>query len=414
MQQAPRPELHKDWINPEAYEIVDRLQDAGFKAYLVGGCVRDLLLGKIPKDYDVATDARPQQIRRIIPQCYIIGKRFRLVLAKRGEELFEIATFRRDPTPEEAADPELEGDNLFGTTEEDAHRRDFTVNSLFFDPVNGEILNYCEGREDLELGLVRMIGAPMKRLAEDPIRILRAIRLANLIRFRLEPELRKSIAEQAHLLEASALPRRREEYLKFLRLEDPSMAFLTCEDLGVLPHVLPTLAKILHSKNGWRFFYSDLRGFHNFTLASPTELFGGFMLSVCKLHLGIDVDSEDLRSFDISDDPDLAKLMRDELGMFKLEQSLFTKAVRMLPLLRKRREFLQRGPKRRLALLNNEAFPLSLCLAEREVLLSVEDLQGWRHDLANHKPTHSSSGRGGPRSGAGAGPGRRRRRRRRN
>lgn len=383
MQASPRPRLQKDWINPEALDIVERLQDSGFTTYLVGGCVRDLLLGKIPKDYDLATDARPQQVKRAVHNAYIIGKRFRLVLAKRGDELFEIATFRRDPTPEEAADPDLEGDNLFGTPEEDAKRRDFTINALFYDPSNGKLLDFCGGQADLKLGLIRMIGDPQKRLVEDPVRILRAIRLAHMIRFRMEPNLKRGIQDLAFKLKDTALPRRREEYLKFLRLEDPSMAFLTCEDLGVSPYILPTLGKILSQKKDWRNFYADLRGFHNFKLESPAELFSGFMMALCKLHLDLDLDDENLKTFNPEDDPLLQVLMRDELGMFKLEQSNFTKAVRMFPILRRREEFERRGEKRRWALFRNESFPLALRLAEREVLLSTDDLFYWKSEYEN-------------------------------
>jgi len=405
MSPSPRPHLHKDWIDPEAFEIVERLQRAGFRAYLVGGCVRDLLLGKEPKDYDVATDARPQQVKRIVPNAYIIGKRFRLVLAKRGDQTFEIATFRRDPTPEEAAQPDLEGDNLFGTPEEDGRRRDFTINALFYDPLNETLLDFCEGQNDLELGLVRMIGEPKKRLTEDPIRILRAIRLTHMIRFKMEPGLRRGISELAEKLRETALPRRREEYLKFLRLDDPSMAFLACEDLGVLKNALPTLTKILNETEDWRHFYAELRGFHNFRRESPTELFAGLMLAVCKLKLKLDLEKDDLLAFDPSEDPDLQTLMRDELGMFKLEQANFVKALRLIPLLKRRHEFEKRGPKRKSAIVRNEAFPLALRLAEHEVLLSVEDLHYWRFEYENRQDRNEDDLHRPPR--------RRRRRRRR-
>src|SRR5262249_29235348 len=141
----------------------------GFTTFLVGGCVRDLLLGKHPKDYDIATNARPQDVRRMIHNSFIIGKRFRLVLVKRGDVQYEVATFRRDLRPDENVE-ELPGgaDNIFGTPEEDARRRDFTVNGLFYDPVQHKLFDYVEAAADLEHGVVRMIGDPDVRLAEDP------------------------------------------------------------------------------------------------------------------------------------------------------------------------------------------------------------------------------------------------------
>src|SRR6185437_5841664 len=155
------PKLHEEFIDRDALHIVRTLKGRGFETYLVGGCVRDLLLGKHPKDFDIATTARPQDVRRLISNAFIIGKRFRLVLVKRGETQFEVATFRRDIRPDENVE-ELPGgvDNIFGTAEEDAKRRDFTINALFFDPIDHRVIDFCEGRTDLDEGVVRMIGDP--------------------------------------------------------------------------------------------------------------------------------------------------------------------------------------------------------------------------------------------------------------
>ena len=161
--------LHPKFVDHEAKQIVRRLQDNRYESYLVGGCVRDLLLGILPKDYDIATSAKPSQIKRAVPYSYIIGKRFRLVLVRRGDKQFEVATFRRNVKPEDLP-PEDEGenvgDNFFGTPEEDAKRRDFTVNALLYDPKSNEITDYCNGREDLEAGIIRIIGEPETRLDE--------------------------------------------------------------------------------------------------------------------------------------------------------------------------------------------------------------------------------------------------------
>ena len=131
MEVQKKPHLHRDWVDPAAYEIVKSLHDAGYETYLVGGCVRDLLVGLHPKDYDIATMALPEEVRKLVPRAYIIGKRFRLVLVRRGESQFEVATFRRDFDPSDFPDGPPMGDNVFGTSVEDAKRRDFTVNALF-------------------------------------------------------------------------------------------------------------------------------------------------------------------------------------------------------------------------------------------------------------------------------------------
>ncbi|MEY4617528.1 MAG: poly(A) polymerase, partial [Pseudomonadota bacterium] len=221
-----KPTLHANWIEPEARAVVDRLQKAGFQTYLVGGCVRDLLAGIHPKDYDIATSAHPEQVRKIIRGSYIIGKRFQLVLVKRGIHQFEVATFRRNALPEEIEASERSfADNFFGTPQEDAQRRDFTINGLFYDPIRDELIDYVGGRQDIESGLIRMIGDPDYRLKEDPIRILRAIRLSHKLRFSIEETLRSAIEKNSQELVRSILPRKREEYFKLLRLSDPSLVF---------------------------------------------------------------------------------------------------------------------------------------------------------------------------------------------
>ncbi len=158
-------------------EIVRRLQEAGFEAYFVGGCVRDLLLGRQPKDFDIATSARPNQVRRLFRRSRIIGRRFRLAHVYSGREVFEVATFRRVPPELEEGEVQMiREDNTFGTAAEDARRRDFTVNALFLDPVEGEIVDWVGGFEDLAARRLRSIGDPRLRFREDPVRILRLLK----------------------------------------------------------------------------------------------------------------------------------------------------------------------------------------------------------------------------------------------
>jgi poly(A) polymerase len=164
---------------PHATEVVKDLQDAGFEAYIVGGGVRDLLLGKAPKDFDVATSATPEEVQDIFPRCRLIGRRFRLAHVRKKGVLIEVATFRGQST-EESDREQLNGrilrDNVWGTVEEDAIRRDFTINAMFLDPVSGTIRDYLGGYKDLKQKRLRLIGEPHLRYREDPVRLLRAAR----------------------------------------------------------------------------------------------------------------------------------------------------------------------------------------------------------------------------------------------
>lgn len=154
------------------------LQDAGYEAFIVGGSVRDLLLGKIPKDFDVATSATPEEVQQVFPRCRLIGRRFRLAHVRKGGQLIEVATFRGSAVGDdhEKSNGRILRDNVFGSVEEDAIRRDFTINALFLDPVSGEITDYVGGYEDLAQRRLRLIGDPEVRYREDPVRLLRAAR----------------------------------------------------------------------------------------------------------------------------------------------------------------------------------------------------------------------------------------------
>ena len=367
-------------------QIVQSLQKRGFTTYLVGGCVRDLLLKRQPKDFDIATNAHPRDVKRAISHSFIIGKRFRLVLVKRGDVQYEVSTFRRDPTPEELASEETPvGDNIFGSPEEDARRRDFTINALFYDPSQKRIIDYAEGLRDLEKGTVKMIGDPEIRLQEDPIRILRGIRLAHMIRFSLDSDLRAAIEKYSSSLQKTALPRRREELLKFLRLDNPALPFLTSLDLGALDALSPTLARILRDTSKSEMFLAHIFAFHDKKLDTPLELFAG-LVTAYFLTMNNGELPKSMRTNDILENEHYQKFMRDELGMFKHEQSTVAKALHLMTLFLKRSEFENRGERRRAALLANEAFPLSLKLAEREHWLSASDLHFWSSEFKKYTP----------------------------
>jgi poly(A) polymerase len=223
-----------------------RLQKFGYEAYLVGGCVRDLLLGRTAKDYDIATAARPQQVKRVFPRnCRIIGRRFKLAhLHFHGNtKILECSTFRQSPQASENGDDVLiTRDNEFGTAEEDALRRDFTVNGLFLDPTRDTILDYTNGLQDVRDRVIRTIGDPHVRFREDPVRILRAAKFAGRLGFTVEPGTFQAMCDTSADLVRSAPPRLFEEILRLLRGGHSLDSFQLLRDVGAVRSLVPALA----------------------------------------------------------------------------------------------------------------------------------------------------------------------------
>ncbi|MBI4356418.1 MAG: polynucleotide adenylyltransferase PcnB [Gammaproteobacteria bacterium] len=208
-------------MNPNVLKVLYRLVNAKFEAYLVGGGVRDLLLKKYPKDFDVVSNATPEQIRKLFTNCRLIGRRFRLAHIYFGKEIIEVATFRSNVPPQGAKEHEFKmesgmivRDNIYGTIEEDAQRRDFTVNALYYNIKDFSVLDYTGGITDLNRRLLRLIGKPQERYQEDPARILRAIRFAAKLGFQLESQTRDAILETKHLLKQVPRARLFEEVRK--------------------------------------------------------------------------------------------------------------------------------------------------------------------------------------------------------
>lgn len=392
-----KPQLHEDWIDNYALRIVRSLQDAGFETYLVGGCVRDLLVGIHPKDFDIATNALPNQVRKKVPNAYVIGRRFKLVLVKRGDQQFEVATFRRNVTPEELTamgDDTVEGDNYFGTVEEDAQRRDFTANAVFYDPVQHKLIDHCGGIQDIQDRVLRMIGDPKERFIEDPIRILRAIRLSHKLHFSIESSMRAAIAECSVELKKSVLPRRREEWLKFLRLSEPHRAFMELFDLHILEQILPGLQSIFIDPAKMETFEIHLARINSAQIdkSNPTELFSGFMLAFMKAQYGEEPWNHD----DLLNDPKLAYFMREEIGIFKQESAIFFKALHIMQGLHRIENYSRKGERRQMAFLHNEAFGLAMKLAIMDYSLSGAQLTYWLQQVEKykgglpHKPTEET------------------------
>src|SRR2546425_3064806 len=227
-------------IDPDALKVLHRLRQYEHTAYLVGGSVRDLLIGRHPKDFDIGTSAHPYQVKKLFRNCWIIGRRFRLAHVRFGTKVVEVATFRRQVAPGEevvqngvpAPDPNMpEGehlihhDNTFGTPEEDAFRRDFTINALAYDIATFAVIDYVGGLDDLHAAVVRSIGDPDVRLREDPVRMIRAIALAARLDFTIEPTLVDAIRTHRHEIAKSSMPRLLEEYYKILRAGSSERAF---------------------------------------------------------------------------------------------------------------------------------------------------------------------------------------------
>src|SRR5436190_7116627 len=258
---VPRAEhaLSRRDVDPDALKVLYRLRQFEHVAYLVGGSVRDLLLGRRPKDFDVGTSAHPYQVKKLFRNCWIIGRRFRLAHVRFGPKVIEVATFRRQiepgeeivaegvPVPahpaegEEAAGVSAAGshhlihrDNTFGTPEEDAFRRDFTINALFYDIATFSVIDYVGGLDDLKAAVVRAIGDPEVRMREDPVRMMRAVALAARLDFRIDPPVLEAIRRHRRDLARSSPPRLLEEYYKILRAGSSEKTFRDLAALGLL------------------------------------------------------------------------------------------------------------------------------------------------------------------------------------
>lgn len=241
--ERPDHPVSRSLVSPGALKVLYRLKKMGYKAHLCGGAVRDLMLGRRPKDFDVATNARPHEIKRAFRNARIIGRRFRLAHIIFFDEIVEVSTFRRTPDPEDqAGGPEdmlITNDNTYGTPLQDAFRRDFTINALFYDIADFSVVDYCGGIDDLEDGLIRVIGDPDVRFKEDPVRMMRACEFAGRLDFEIEEETQEGIFRNCHELEKAAPARMTEELLQLLKCGHAGASMQWMLELGVLKVVLP-------------------------------------------------------------------------------------------------------------------------------------------------------------------------------
>jgi len=276
--------LSRKWISPNALRVLYRLKEKGYQAYLVGGGVRDLLLGRDPKDFDIATDAKPNEVKKVFRNCRLIGRRFRLAHIHFHNEIIEVATFRalteEEPeiearpetteqpplpamqSPVESAPPDAQTppeekprpprllmtedgmilrDNVFGTPEEDALRRDFTVNALFYNIADFSIIDYVGGMQDLRLGLIRIIGDPVVRFIEDPVRMVRAVRFAAMLGFEIEENTYRTMLELKDRLALASPSRMYEEVLKLFLLGEGEKTYQLLRKTGIFGVIFPRL-----------------------------------------------------------------------------------------------------------------------------------------------------------------------------
>ncbi len=443
-------------VDPDALKVLYRLKDAGFTAYLVGGGVRDLLLGRRPKDFDIGTDAHPYQIKKLFRNCYIIGRRFRLAHIRFGTKVIEVATFRRQITEEEAAEaaaqdaadretavreaaaretareaaareaearmeaeardvdsppvearldgarpgrrsrrpPPLHHENTFGTPEEDAFRRDFTVNGLFYDIATFSIIDYVGGLEDLRARVIRCIGDPVVRFREDPVRMQRAVSFAARLGFTIDQPVLDAFATERRRLALAAPARLAEEYFKILRSGSAERTFRELRRLGLLE----PLSDVLHREAGGALWASLARldAYRLRSAAIPPELTTGILLGSLIVPLGFSQGAWP-SWMEGEERPGL------NLGIIPLSRRDVERVHQVLMLQRRLREP-SRSPQARRMLARRTAFPDALTWLEIHGD-APDKVEFWRNPDGAPQPPEAADAPGRP-------AGRRRRRRR--
>jgi poly(A) polymerase len=251
-----RPEhcISRKNIDPDALKVLYRLSSLGYTAYLVGGGVRDLLLGRTPKDFDVGTSAKPNEVKHAFKNCFLIGRRFRLAHVKFHGKVIETATFRQNSqTVGEIIEHASEGpfeDNTFGTPETDAYRRDFTVNGLFYDIKDFSVIDWVGGMKDLKKGIIRSIGDPNIRFREDPVRMMRAIKFSSRLGFKIERSTAAAMKRHHAAILNASLPRICEEVFRLFSYGHSAVAFRQMYEYSLLGDLVPELSKFIDADGG--------------------------------------------------------------------------------------------------------------------------------------------------------------------
>lgn len=284
----PEHNISRKLISRDALKVLYRLSDAGFKAYLVGGGVRDILLGREPKDFDVGTDAQPREIKRLFTRCFLVGKRFRLAHVVFGRNnVIETSTFRKQPPPADDVDDGglyQSDDNTFGTPEEDALRRDFTVNGLFYDIKTFDVIDYVGGLRDLDHRILRSIGDPNLRFQEDPVRMMRAVRLSCKLGLTIERGTLKAINRHYRAIEKASEPRVLEEIFRMFSFSVSASSFKLMWETGLLSVLMPFLNDFVNQNGKRRCKVWDcLAKFDELTKGSGDEMSNGLRVAAAYL-----------------------------------------------------------------------------------------------------------------------------------
>lgn len=454
---AEHPISRRD-IDSDALKVLYRLHESGAVAYLVGGSVRDLLLGRRPKDFDIGTSAHPYQVKKLFRNCWIIGRRFRLAHVRFGMKTIEVATFRRHvPAGSEAEPPEHEHkaveppplldpvaqgradaqallnppkdhhDNTFGTPEEDAFRRDFTINALFYDIGTYSIIDYVGGLQDLKDGLIRCIGDPNERFQEDPVRMLRAIVMASRLNFRLDRPVVDAIATHRDLMSTASPARLIEEYYKILRSGAALQTFKALAEHRLLEPVTPEIQKSAKQQALW----DSLAALDAYRLkfeSAPATMRNPILLGSILIPLGL-MPRQERRPFEPFDEPEeadgntlapraKAKFRRPpkepilKIGMLPIARG-DTERLRQILSLQARIADLEMSPRAKRALMHRGPFEDSLTWFEvhGHAPAVLEHWKGFIEALGD-EAKHPPEGDGAPAEGDGR-PRRRRRGRRR-
>jgi len=285
-----RPEhcISRKNIDPDALKVLYRLSGLGYTAYLVGGGVRDLLMGRKPKDFDVGTSARPNEVKRAFRNCFLIGRRFRLAHVRFGDKVIETATFRQNSQTvgeiiEHAAEGPLE-DNTFGTPETDAYRRDFTVNGLFYDIKDFSVIDWVGGMDDIRDKVIRSIGDPGIRFQEDPVRMMRAIKFSSRLGFRIERKTAAAMKKYHRCILTASVPRVCEEVFRLFPYGHSEEAFRQMWSCGMLSDLLPELSAYIDRSGGrksptWRYL-AVLDEYENMMTGKGFEVSNGLRAAV--------------------------------------------------------------------------------------------------------------------------------------
>jgi poly(A) polymerase len=421
---VPRAEhtISRQQIDPDALRVLYRLHQSDYAAYLVGGSVRDLLLRRRPKDFDIGTSAHPHQVKRLFRNCWIIGRRFRLAHIRYGQKTIEVATFRRlvsaaelaaldsqPPAPDlvetdstaKSRDLLLHRDNTFGTPEEDAFRRDFTVNALFYDIGSFSIIDYTGGLEDLKTRVIRCIGDPTERFQEDPVRMLRAVAMAARLDFTIDPPIDAAIAAHRGEIARSAPARLIEELYKLLRTGAAERAFRMLAER----RLLEPIARELQKGSGealWRSL-AAVDAYRTKFETTPDSLTNAVLLGSLLLPIGFSGGP----SAGPPRDGDPKKGPAPSLGLLPLARRDMDRLMQIAGLQRRLTD-MTLSPRARRALMHRGPFREALTWLEihGQVPETLEHWRGFIEAAGVLEPLADEAGAGGP-------PPRRRRRRRR-